>query len=93
MVIIEAERAIFGAGVTCVMDGLAQARGHPKVIRSGNGKEFCGKAIVTHAYERGVQLRLIEPGKPERLHRIVRGRLRDEFLNEHWFPSLLHARA
>jgi transposase InsO family protein len=21
------------------------------------------------------------------------GRLRDEYLNEHWFPSLLHARA
>lgn len=35
-----------------------------KVIRSDNGKEFCGKAMVIWAHERGVQLRLIEPGKP-----------------------------
>jgi putative transposase len=63
-VVVEVERAISGAGATCVRDGLAQARGHPKVIRSDNGKEFCGKAMVTCARERGVQLRLIEPGKP-----------------------------
>jgi hypothetical protein len=31
------------------------------VIRSDNGKEFCGKAMVTWAHARGVQLRLIEP--------------------------------
>lgn len=29
------------------------------------GKEFCGKAMVAWAHERGVQLRLIEPGKPK----------------------------
>ncbi|EIL87051.1 integrase catalytic subunit, partial [Rhodanobacter fulvus Jip2] len=63
-VVIEVERAISGLGVTRVMDRLAQTRGLPKVIRSDNGKEFCGKAMVTWAHERGVQLRLIEPGKP-----------------------------
>jgi transposase InsO family protein len=58
-------------------------------------KEFCGKAMVTWAHERGVQLRLIEPGKPNQNAYIesFNGRLRDECLNEHWFPSLLHARA
>ncbi|XUP36379.1 transposase (plasmid) [Xanthomonas axonopodis pv. vasculorum] len=30
--------------------------------------------------------------EPERLRRILHGRLRDECLNEHWFPTLLHAR-
>jgi transposase InsO family protein len=63
-VVIEVERAISGKGVTRVMDRLALSRGLPKVIRSDNGKEFCGKAMVTWAHERGVQLRLIEPGKP-----------------------------
>jgi len=41
-----------------------------------------------------VQLRLIEPGKPNQNAYIesLNGRLRGECLNEHWFPSLLHAR-
>ena len=94
-VVIEVERAISGLGVTRVMDRLALSRGLPKVIRSDNGKEFCGKAMVTWAHERGVQLRLIEPGKPNQNAYIesFNGRLRDECLNEHWFPGLLHARA
>ncbi|WP_146010513.1 integrase core domain-containing protein, partial [Dyella sp. AD56] len=93
-VVIEVERAISGAGVARVMDRLALTRGLPKIIRSDNGKEFCGKAMVVWAHERGVQLRLIEPGKPNQ-HAYIEsfnGRLRDECLNEHWFPSLLHAR-
>lgn len=44
VVVIEVERAICGMGVTRVMDRLAQTRGLPKVIRSDNDKEFCGKA-------------------------------------------------
>ena len=93
-VAIEIERAISGIGVTRVMDRLAATRGLPKIIRSDNGKEFCGKAMVAWAHERGVQLRLIEPGKPNQNAYIesFNGRLRDECLNEHWFPSLLHAR-
>jgi putative transposase len=94
-VVVEVERAISGVGVTRVMDRLALSRGLPKVIRSDNGKEFCGKAMVAWAHERGVQLRLIQPGKPNQNAYIesFNGRLRDECLNEHWFPSLLHARA
>lgn len=94
-VVIEVERAISGMGVTRVMDRLVKTRGLPKAIRSDNGKEFCGKAMAIWAHERGVLLRLIEPGKPNQNAYIesFNGRLRDECLNEHWFPSLLHARA
>ena len=46
-VVIEVERAISGMGLTRVLDRLALSRGLPKVIRSDNGKEFCGKAMVT----------------------------------------------
>ena len=93
-VAIEVERAISGHGVSRVLDRLALSRGLPKVIRTNNGKEFCGKAMVAWAHEHGVQLRLIEPGKPNQNAYIesFNGRLRDECLNEHWFPSLLHAR-
>jgi putative transposase len=50
--------------VTRVLDRLALSRGLPQVIRTGNGKELCGKSMVTWAYQRGVRLRLIQPGKP-----------------------------
>ena len=58
------------------------------------GSEFTGKAMLNWAYERGVTLRLIEPGKPNQNAYIesFNGRLRDECLNEHWFTSLHHAR-
>ena len=77
------------------MDRLAVSRGLPKIIRSDNGKEFCGKAMLEWAHQRGVQLRLIEPGKPNQNAYIesFNGRLRDECLNEHWFPNLLQARS
>lgn len=64
------------------------------MIRTDNGKEFCGKVKVARTHERGVQLHLIQPGKPNQKARIesFNGHLRDECLNEHWFPTLLHAR-
>ncbi|MDI3260621.1 MAG: IS3 family transposase [Sinobacteraceae bacterium] len=94
-VAIEVERAISGLGVTRVLDRLARSRGLPQVIRTDNGKEFCGKAMITWAHERGVQLRLIQPGKSNQNAYVesFNGRLRDECLNEHWFTHLLHARA
>ena len=77
-----------------MLERLALSRGLPKVIRSDDGKEFCGRAMVTWAHERGVRLRLIEPGRPNQNAYIesFNGRLRDECLNEHWFTHLLHAR-
>jgi len=93
-VAIEVERAISGIGVTRVLDRLAHSRGLPGIIRTDNGKEFCGKDMVTWAHKRGVTLRLIEPGKPNQNAYVesFNGRLRDECLNEHWFPNVLHAR-
>ncbi len=51
--------------------------------------------MLTWAHERGVTLRLIDPGKPNQNAYIesFNGRFRDECLNEHWFTSLAHARA
>lgn len=94
-VAIEIERAISGLMLTRVLDRLALSRGLPRVIRTDNGKEFCGKAMVEWAHARGVDLRLIEPGKPNQNAYVesFNGRLRDECLNEHWFTHLLQARA
>ena len=87
------ERAIGGIAVTRILDRLAKERGLPNVIRTDNGKEFCGEAMLTWAHERGVTLCLIEPGKPNQNAYIesFNSRFRDECLNEHWFTSLEHA--
>ena len=94
-VAIKPERAIGGLTVTRILDDLAIQRGLPKVIRTDNGKEFCGHAMLTWAHHHNVTLRLIEPGKPNQNAYIesFNGRLRDECLNEHWFLNLEHAKA
>lgn len=86
-------RAISGLAVTRALDRLAVTRGLPRVLRTDNGLEFCGRAMLTWAHERRVTLRLIEPGKPTQNAYIesFNGRFRDECLNEHWFTSVAHA--
>jgi transposase InsO family protein len=88
-------RALGGVAVTRVLDRVALERGWPGVLRTDNGPEFCSRAMLTWAYDRGVTLRLIEPGKPNQNAFIesFNGRFRDECLNEHWFTSVAHAQA
>ena len=62
LVAIDVERAISGHGVARILDRLALQRGLPRVIRTDNGKEFCGKAMLEWAHAHGVAMRLIEPG-------------------------------
>jgi transposase InsO family protein len=93
-VAIVPERAMGGNQLVHILERLATTRGLPKAIRTDNGKEFCSRAMLTWAHARGVQLFLIEPGKPNQNAYIesFNGRFRDECLNEHWFTSLAHAR-
>lgn len=94
-VAIVPERAIGGLSLTRILNGLAVNRGLPRAIRTDNGKEFCSRAMLTWAHERGVKLFLIEPGKPNQNAYIesFNGRFRDECLNENWFATLPHAKA
>ena len=66
-------RSICGLAVTRVLERLATERGLPTVLRTDNGLEFCGRTMLTWAHERGVTLRLIDPGQAEseRVYRIV----------------------
>jgi putative transposase len=94
-VAVMAEHTIGGDHLTRILDGICSQRGKPRVIRTDNGPEFVGKAMLTWAHRHGIDLRLIEPGKPNQNAYVesFNGRLRDECLNEHWFTSLAHARA
>ena len=59
-----------------------------------NGPECTSKALDQWAYERGVELAFIRPGKPIEncFVESFNGRVRDECLNVHWFLSLDDAR-
>jgi transposase InsO family protein len=86
-------RALGGRPVTRILDRLGYERGLPRVIRTDNGTEFCGRAMLEWANTRGVSLRLIQPGRPTQNAFVesFNGRLREECLNEHWFVNLAHA--
>jgi transposase InsO family protein len=86
-------RALGGRPVTRVLEQLAASRGLTQVLRTDKGPEFCGRALLTWAHERGLTLRLITPGKPTQNAYVesFNGRFRDECLNEHWFTSVAHA--
>jgi putative transposase len=89
------EHGLGGEHLTHILDRICSQRGRPAVIRTDNGAEFCGRAMLTWAHRNGVALRLIEPGKANQNAYVesFNGRLRDDCLNEHWFTSLTHARS
>lgn len=89
------EHSMGGTHLVRVLDQICSQRGRPKRIRTDNGPEFIGKAMLNWAHGNGVTLRPLEPGKPNQNAYIesFKGRVRDECLNEHWFTSLTHARS
>ena len=92
---IEVDTSLSGARVARVLDRVIEERGAPpEAIVLDNGPELTSRALDQWAYERGVRLRFIEPGKPVQNAYIesFNGRLRDECLNEHWFSTLEEAR-
>lgn len=92
---IEVDRSLPGARVVRVLDRLAETIGLPKVIVCDNGPEFAGRTLDAWAYQRGVELRFIRPGKPIENAYVesFNGKFRDECLNEHWFVSVAEAQA
>jgi len=92
---IEVDTSLPGQRVARVLDRLIAERGQaPAEIVLDNGPELTSRALDQWAYECGVRLRFIEPGKPIQNAFIesFNGRLRDECLNEHWFLTLADAR-
>jgi putative transposase len=93
-VAIEPDFSLTGERVTRVLERLAQARGLPAVITVDNGPEFAGKTLDAWAYQKGIKLHFIRPGKPVENAYIesFNGKYRDECLNENLFRTLDEAR-
>jgi len=89
-----ADRSQTGEKVVEQMRRLVAVRGAPCSITCDNGGEFAGRAMETWAYQAGVKLDFIAPGKPVENGYIesFNGRLRDECLNGEVFFDLADAR-
>lgn len=61
---------------------------------SDNGPEFTSRALDAWAYQNGVRLHFIQPGKPVQNAFVesFNGRVREECLNKRWFTNLLDAK-
>ena len=79
--------------VITALEAVIAARGVPQRLSLDNGSEFRSRAFDAWAADRGIALAFIQPGKPVQNAHIesFNGRLRDECLNQHWFPTLLDA--
>jgi len=91
---IVVDHGISGLYVTRVLDRAGRFRDLPHTIRTDQGPEFTGRALDQWAYQHGIELRLIEAGKPTQNAYVesFNGKFRDECLNEHWFRTLDEAR-
>lgn len=90
----EVDASIGGQRVAEVLNRIGAMRGLPEYIVVDNGPEFISNAMDAWAYERGIRLHFIRPGKPvdNAFIESFNGKFRDECLNQNWFMSLEHAR-
>jgi putative transposase len=92
---IELYHSLSGKLVVGILEKICSFAGYPEIITVDNGPEFICIAMDRWAYSHGVKLKFSRPGKPTDNPYIesFNGKLRDEFLNSHWFTSLEHARS
>ncbi len=93
--LLEVGLRMSGAAVGQALDRVLRPGAGPRSITVDHGTEFQSRALEDWAYRCGVQLDFNRPGKPVENAFIesFNGRLRDECLNIHQFPSLAGAQA
>jgi putative transposase len=88
--LLEPRFSFSGRDVVAALDRAIERAGTPVSITVDHGTEFTSKALEEWAYQRGVKLDFIHPGKPTENGHIesFNGRLRDECLNVMQFTSI-----
>jgi putative transposase len=87
---IEVDTSLPAERVVRVLDQVVAWRGQPPALRLDNGPERLADRFVTWCAERGIELRYIQPGKPDQNAFIERFNrtYRTEVLNAYVFESL-----
>lgn len=93
--ILNAGQSMRGVDVVRHLKGIAKKGRVPKSITVDNGSEFYSEAMDRWAYNNGVELDFIRPGRPVENHYIesFNGKLRDECLNTNLFYDIYDAQA
>ncbi|APX10890.1 integrase [Tateyamaria omphalii] len=88
------DTSIGSARVARELDRVAELRAYPCMVVADNGTELTSNAMLRWQEDRQVGWHDIAPGKPMQngLVDSFNGRMREECLNEHLFPSPRHAR-
>jgi putative transposase len=91
---IAVDVSVTSEGVIRVLEAVALDRPLPEAIVCDNGPEFASTTLDRWAYEHGVRLAFIQPGKPVQNPYVesFNGKFRDECLNENLFFDLRDAR-
>ncbi len=91
---IDVATSLPGRRVVEALDRVCDRERPPKAITVDNGPEFISRALDVWAYEHGVSLHFIRPGKPieNAFIESFNGHFRDEFLNQNWFRDVPDAR-
>ena len=76
------------------LDKVVELGGKPVAIRCDNGPESCVQALVNWCEAHDIEIRYIQPGKPNQNGFIERFNksYRDEVLNAHLFSTLVQVR-
>ncbi len=90
---LECDVAMPAERVIRILDRAIELYGQPKAVRTDNGPEFTSRVFDAWCYQRGIEHRLIRPGKPTEnaFAESFNGRVRDELLNQHCFSTVRHS--
>lgn len=91
---IEIDTSLPAERVVRVLDQVVAWRGQPQALRLDNGPELIAERFMSWCAERGIELRYIQPGKPDQNAFIERFNrtYRTEVLNAYVFESLEQVR-
>lgn len=91
---LEVDVSLTGERVAQVLDRLKATRGLPRAIVCDNGTEFTSRVMDQWAHFNKVELKFIQPGKPNQnaYCESFNARFRDECLNTNWFLNLNQAK-
>jgi putative transposase len=91
---IEVDTSLPAARVVRALDRLVWEYGLPESLRVDNGPEFVSTALDRWAFQHGVSLDFIQPGKPTQNAHVesFNGHFRDECLAQAHFPTVPRAR-
>jgi putative transposase len=91
---IEVDISLPSARVVRVLDTLVWRHGLPESLRVDNGPEFISTALDRWAFQHGVRLDFIQPGKPTQNAHVesFNGHFRDECLSQAHWPTIARGR-